>query len=113
MPALVLDRDARVQGAWSRIGNGDIHVYVDNFNKTVVIGQNLDYNDEIEYSDLALVVEKGKYDDGSVSLQYVGKDKEAVHAKVPEAVWRAEILDMLERLRKRVVVKQKEEAEVE
>lgn len=92
-----------VEGVWSKVGNGDVHVYIQN--NSVVIGQNFDYNDDINFSDLALVASKT---DG-VSLQYVDKDGHSpTWAKVSEEIWREAILSMLKGLRARVVEPSKE-----
>jgi hypothetical protein len=90
-----------VEGVWSRVGKGDVHVYIQN--DTVVIGQNFDYNDDINFSDLALVASRK---DG-VCLQYAN-GHEPAWAKVSEEVWRDAILGMLKGLRARVVEPAKE-----
>lgn len=96
-------KEGRFKGVWSTVDKGDVHVYV-NENAGVVIGTNVDHNDQIEYSDLALVCypPDGRVPSG-VSLQFVGKDGAAAHASVTEEVWREEILKMLKGIRARVV----------
>lgn len=58
-----------VKGVWLQEDgprtSSDVHIYIHEDNKVVVIGQNKNYHDDIQFSDLAVV-----FKNGEVSLQY-------------------------------------------
>lgn len=85
-----------VSGVWLKDSpNSDVHVYAMESQKVVVIGQNVNYNDDVQFSDLALVF-KGD----EVNLQYVGKDGKPETVAVDPRYVRATLLGLLNTIKK-------------
>jgi len=85
-------------GVWVSHEQGDVHNYFWRDNQAV-IGWNKSYKDKVDFSDLALVVDK----DAKISLQFDAGDGKPVHVKVSEKTWAEAVLAMLEGLKAKAV----------
>lgn len=83
---------------------GDVHIY--HQRDAMVIGNNVDLNDNIDYTDIALIAEGWRNETRTPAefrLQTVGKNPEVPDStRVPDHVVREEIKYMLMRIKQRV-----------
>lgn len=84
-------------GAWITHGNGDVHCYI--MNGSAVIGTNKDHKDKVDFSDMALVVNKDE-----INFQYADDAGKPHHAKVTADQWKEAVLNMLHGLKLKVNV---------
>jgi hypothetical protein len=90
-----------VNGVWltqdSRAGS-DVHIYTSKTLDGVVVGQNKNYKDKVDFSDLALLLKKDK-----VELQYADEKGEPKFVEVNSSDVRDGLIYFLETLKEKAV----------
>lgn len=92
-----LPKNSDAVGVWVRHGKGDVHNYI--MGDAVVIGTNVNYQDNIQFSDMALIASKK---DG-LSFQYATENGEPEIIAVSEDTFKAAILGMLTTLKEKAI----------